>query len=137
MKNYTKTTGNIVRDPEIKVTPNGKAVADFTVAVNSRVKGEDGKYVNKEGAEAEFYRVTAWEGLAEKVGNELKKGDLVKIEGELTAKPYMSKSGEAKVDQRITLRKFELKYSKDKEAVKEPAAPQMDKPQQAPPAPAR
>lgn len=72
--------GNLTRDPELRYTPQGKAVMDITLAINEyRARGA-------EGAEAPptFVDVTLWERQAELVGEYLRKGNPVLIEGRLT-----------------------------------------------------
>jgi single-strand DNA-binding protein len=74
---YSKTIiiGRLGRDPEMRYTPAGKAVTSFSVAV------DEGFGENKVTA---WYRVTAWEKLAESCNNFLQKGKLVLVEGHIT-----------------------------------------------------
>lgn len=68
--NNCQICGNLVRDPEIKTTSSGKAVATMTVAVNRY-------FVNPNGDKQEFtdyVRVKAWPPWAEAIGNQLQKG---------------------------------------------------------------
>ena len=76
--------GRLARDPEVRYTQSGKAVASFTVAVNRYVGG------NKE---ADFIDHVAWEKLAETVGNNLHKGSLVLTEGRLQISSYEANDG--------------------------------------------
>ena len=68
--------GNLGGDPEIRYTPSGKMVTNFSVAENRTVSGEK---------QTIWYRVSTWEKLAENCNNYLKKGSRVLIEGRLTA----------------------------------------------------
>lgn len=77
-------TGHLTRDPEIRFTKDEIPVAKFTVAVNGI------KHKNKE-ADVQFFNCVAWRGLASIVGEYLKKGSMVAIEGKLNVKPYESK----------------------------------------------
>jgi single-strand DNA-binding protein len=71
--------GNLTRDPEVRYTPKGTAVADIGIAVNRVYSGEDGE--KKE--EATFVDVTLWGRQAEVAQEYLKKGRQVFIEGRL------------------------------------------------------
>jgi len=74
---YSKTIliGRLGRDPEMRFTPEGKAVTSFSVAV------DDGYGEKKVTA---WYKVTAWDKLAESCNNFLSKGKLVLVEGHIT-----------------------------------------------------
>ncbi len=77
--NKVMLIGNLTRDPEVKYTPKGTAVADIALAVNRVYTGADGQ--KKE--EVTYIDVTLWERLAELAGEYLKKGRPVFIEGRL------------------------------------------------------
>jgi len=80
--------GNLTRDPEMKYTPNGQAVANFGVATNRRwtANGEP-----KE--EVEFHNVVAWGKLAEICSQLLKKGRKVYVEGRLRTRNWDDQQG--------------------------------------------
>lgn len=71
--------GRLTRDPELRYTPQGAPVCDFTVAVNRTFTKKDGEKVE----EAAFVDVTAWNRLAEISAEYLKKGRTVLICGHL------------------------------------------------------
>jgi single-strand DNA-binding protein len=71
--------GNLTRDPEIRYTPKGTAVAEIGIAVNRVFSGEDGE----KREEVTFVDVTLWSRLAELAEQYLKKGRSVFIEGRL------------------------------------------------------
>lgn len=73
--------GNLTRTPEYRETDDGTPVCTFTVAVNRRVK---------QGAhpEADFFRVTAWRGLADNCATYLDKGKKVAVTGRVSAHAY-------------------------------------------------
>jgi single-strand DNA-binding protein len=71
--------GNLTRDPEVRYTPKGTAVAELGIAINRIYSGEDGE--KKE--ETTFVDVTLWARQAEVAGQYLKKGRPVFIEGRL------------------------------------------------------
>jgi single-strand DNA-binding protein len=71
--------GNLTRDPEVRYTPKGTAVAELGIAVNRVYSGENGE----KREEVTFVDVTVWGRTAENVGEYLKKGRPVFIEGRL------------------------------------------------------
>ena len=77
--NKAMIIGNLGRDPEMRYTPNGQAVTQFTVAVNRNYKDASGEW--KE--ETEWFRVVAWAPLAERTAEYLRKGRKVYVEGRL------------------------------------------------------
>ena len=68
--------GNLTRDPELRYTAKGTAIADISLAVNRVTKGEDGQ----KREECTFVDITLWSRLAEVAGQYLKKGSPVFIE---------------------------------------------------------
>jgi single-strand DNA-binding protein len=78
MSTTITTEGNLIRDPDYRVTPAGKAVCDLALAVSSRRKNSDGEWVN---TAAIFYKATCWNALAENVAESLRKGDRVLVHG--------------------------------------------------------
>lgn len=85
--------GRLTRDPELKYTPSGIAVARFTVAVSRQpFAKKGGEQAGAEGSsqqvEADFLRVVAWRRLGEICGEFLSKGRLVYIEGRLQIDSY-------------------------------------------------
>jgi single-strand DNA-binding protein len=86
MLNRVVLIGRLVRDPELRTTTSGKSVVSFSIAVNKRVKAQDG-------TEADFFRVTAWGQTAEYVNTYLTKGRLVSVDGRLDTKKWTDKDG--------------------------------------------
>ena len=82
--------GNLVRDPELKYTNGGKAVVNFTLAVNN--------YFSKE---ASFFNVTAWDKIAENCNKYLKKGSSTLVDGYLVSNSYTDKNGDKKTTVKI------------------------------------
>jgi single-strand DNA-binding protein len=79
--------GRLTRDPEIRTTQTGKQVADFSLAVDKRIKPTDGS------ATADFFRVSAWGNTADFVANYLGKGRLVAVEGRLQSRSFTDRDG--------------------------------------------
>lgn len=81
-------TGNLTRDPEVKYTPNAKAVSKFGIAVSRRFKNaESGQ------PDVDFFNMTAWDKTAEFCGRYLKKGTRVLVEGRLQTYSYTGQDG--------------------------------------------
>ena len=87
--------GNLTRDPEVRTTTNGKEVCNFTVAVNRRQKDAQGESI------ADFFRVSAWEGLAKTCGKFLAKGRKVAVWGQVSAKAYTGNDGETRAQLQV------------------------------------
>ena len=84
--NRVTLIGRLTRDPETRNTSTGKTVASFSIAVDKRFK-RDG------GADADFFRVTAWGQTAEFVSQYLSKGRLVAVDGRLEQSKFIDKDG--------------------------------------------
>ncbi len=87
--NKAMIIGNVVRDPEMRTTPNGQNVTSFSVATNMVWKDASGQKQEK----PEFHNVVAWRRLAEITGEYLKKGSKVYIEGRLQTRSWDDPSG--------------------------------------------
>lgn len=83
--------GNLVRDVDLKTTPNGVQVASFTVAVDRKQKDTEG---NKK---VDFFNVNVWRGLADICSKYLSKGKKCYVRGELQVRSYTAKDGTTKV----------------------------------------
>lgn len=83
--------GNITRDPELRFTPNGTAVASFGLAVNRNIQNKNsGEWETQ----VDFFNVTAWYKLAENCAESLSKGDRVLVSGRLSQDSWESKEGQ-------------------------------------------
>lgn len=82
--------GNLGQDPEVKYMPNGNAVTNITVATSESWKDKNtGEQVDK----TEWHRVVFFRRLAEIVGEYLKKGSKIYIEGKLQTRKWQDKNG--------------------------------------------
>ena len=88
--NKAMIIGNLGRDPEMRYTPNGQPVTQFTVAVNRNYKDASGEW--KE--ETEWFRVVAWGPLAERTAEYLRKGRKVYVEGRLQTRSWEAQDGQ-------------------------------------------
>lgn len=84
-------TGNLSREPELRYTPSGVAVASFSLAVNYRRKN---KTTDEWDEQTSFFDVTAWNQLAENVAETLDKGMRVVVVGRLEQQTWKSPEGE-------------------------------------------
>lgn len=83
--------GNLGQDPEVKYMPNGNAVANITVATSESWKDKNtGEQVDK----TEWHRVVFFRRLAEIVGEYLKKGSKIYIEGKLQTRKWQDQNGQ-------------------------------------------
>ncbi|MDO8471774.1 MAG: single-stranded DNA-binding protein [bacterium] len=88
--NRVEVIGNLTRDPELRYTPNGRAVASFAVATNRRWQDQQGNWVD---ADPEYHDVVVWAKLAEGVNRTLKKGDRVFVNGRLQTQSWEGQDG--------------------------------------------
>jgi single-strand DNA-binding protein len=86
----TIIVGNLTENPELRFTPNGAPVANFTVAVTPRVKDGD----SWRDGETSFFRCTAWRSLAENLAESLTKGTRVLVQGRLQQRSWETDAGE-------------------------------------------
>jgi single-strand DNA-binding protein len=75
--------GNLGRDPEMRYTPSGQAVTNFSVATNRQYSASDGQQIK----ETVWFRVSAWGRQAETCNQFLRQGSRVLVEGRLTSDP--------------------------------------------------
>ena len=85
--------GNLGGDPEMRYTPSGQAVTNFSVATNYKYTASDGE--RRE--ETEWFRVSAWGRLAETCNQYLAKGKKVYVEGRLRSRTYEARDGQTRV----------------------------------------
>jgi single-strand DNA-binding protein len=81
--------GNLGRDPEVRFTPSGRAVANFTLATTERWTDPDG---NKK-EHTEWHTIVVWGKQAETCGQYLSKGRQVYVEGKIRSREYEDKEG--------------------------------------------
>lgn len=99
--------GNLTSDPELRTTANGKQVCSFSVAVNRRKTGNDQP-------EADFFRVSAWEGLAKICNEYLAKGRKVAVVGSVSCRAYQTQKGECRASLEVTAQDVEFLSPKGK-----------------------
>lgn len=88
--NTVTLVGNLTEDPELRFTPSGRQVANFTVAVNRRFKNQSGDWEDKLDG---FFRCSCWAELAENVAESLNKGSRVVVVGRLQQRSWEDAEG--------------------------------------------
>jgi single-strand DNA-binding protein len=86
--NRVTLIGNLGKDPEVKYTPSGTAVAKIALATNERFKDKTGEWQDR----TEWHNVVLWQRQAEIAGEYLKKGSKVYIEGRLQTRSWDDKT---------------------------------------------
>lgn len=94
--------GRLTRDPELRTTTTGKSVARFTVAVDRRVKGQDGQPT------ADFIPVVAWNRQAEVICQYLGKGRRIALEGRIQVSSYDAQDGSKRYTTEVVLDSFDF-----------------------------
>ncbi|EAC7260273.1 TPA: single-stranded DNA-binding protein [Listeria monocytogenes] len=87
MMNRVVLVGRLTKDPDLRYTPAGAAVATFTLAVNSTFTNQQGE------READFIQCVVWRKPAENVANFLKKGSLTGVDGRVQTRNYEGNDG--------------------------------------------
>lgn len=87
MLNHITIMGRMTRDPELRYTNAGTAVASFALAVDRDFKGQNGQ------KETDFIECTAWKGTAEFVSKYFAKGRMAVVEGRLQIRDWTDKQG--------------------------------------------
>ena len=101
--------GNLGRDPETRYTPNGKMNVQFTMAVSRRFNDQSGQQQER----TNWYRVTAWGGLAESLdrlaqNGYLAKGKQVYVDGRLEPREYQDQQGQTRLSLDVTANELQL-----------------------------
>lgn len=89
--------GNLGNDPEHKITPSGKSVCSFSVAVTPRVKKDD-EWTD---GDTTWYRVTLWGRDADTAVDALSKGTTVVVSGSYSQREYVDKNQEKRVSNEV------------------------------------
>ena len=97
MLNKMLVIGNVGRDPEMRYTPNGNAVTNFSVAVNRRYTPPNGEPQE----ETEWFRVVAWDRLAETCNTYVTRGMKVYVEGRLRSNTWVGQDGQTRFSNEI------------------------------------
>ena len=96
--------GNLGKDPEVRYTSSGTAVASFSIATTEKFKGKSGEWEEK----TEWHNITLWARLAEIAGEYLSKGKTVYIEGRLQTRKWQDKDGKDRYTTEIVGEKMQM-----------------------------
>ena len=106
--NKTILVGNVGADPEVRYTQNGSAVANFSLATKERYKDKAGVQQDK----TEWHRVVIWGKLAEVVGEYVKKGQLLYLEGKNVTRKWEDNNGVEKYTTEVVCNSMQMLGSK-------------------------
>lgn len=106
--NKVMLIGNLGKDPEVRYTTSGTAVASFSVATTDKFKNKSGEWEEK----TEWHNVTLWARLAEIAGEYLAKGKTVYIEGRLQTRKWQDKDGRDRYTTEIVGEKMQMLSAK-------------------------
>ena len=81
--------GNLGKDPEVRYTGSGTAVASFSLATSEKFKNKGGEWEEK----TEWHNITLWARLAEVAGEYLAKGKTICVEGRLQTRKWQDRDG--------------------------------------------
>jgi single-strand DNA-binding protein len=106
MSGYSRVIvmGNLTRDPELKYTPSGMAICEFTVAVNNSWTRKTGEKVE----EVFFFDCQAWAKTGEIIAEHFKKGKPIFVDGQLRQERWEDASGSKKSRVRINVERFQF-----------------------------
>ncbi len=97
--------GRLTRDPEMRTTPNGQTVANFSIATSTSWKGQDGQQQEK----TEYHNIVAWGRRGEVIGQYVTKGQELYVEGRLETRSWDDKdTGKKMYRTEIVLENFEF-----------------------------
>jgi single-strand DNA-binding protein len=102
--------GRLTRDPELRHTPGGTPVCNFSLAVNSREKDDSGEW----GERADFFDITVWGNQGENCAQYLAKGRLAAVDGNLRQERW-EKDGQKRSKVTITARQVQFLDSGDRD----------------------
>lgn len=111
MINSFTGVGRLTRDPELRRTQTGKAVTNFTLAIN-RERGEN---------QANYIPVICWEKLAENVQKYVHKGSLVAVYGNLQSRQYETNDGKKRTVVEVLARTVQFLETRNQEAFESPS----------------
>ena len=104
--------GRLGRDPEVRYTPNGEAVANFSIATDEQWKDKNGERQTR----TEWHNITLYRKLGEIAGQYLRKGSLVYIEGRIQSRKYTGKDGVERTAYEIIGNEMKMLGSKSENA---------------------
>lgn len=125
--------GHLGKDPEVRYMPSGEAVANVTLATSETWKDKSGVKQEK----TEWHNIVFFKRLAEIVGEYLKKGSLIYVEGRITTEKWTDKEGKDRYTTKIVANEMKMLSSKSAgpgsfEVVENQSAPARSAPESKP-----
>lgn len=122
--NKVSLLGRLTKDPDLRYTSTGTAVATFTVAVTRSYKNQNNEY------DSDFIRVKAWRKQAETVANFFSKGNRIIVHGEIETGSYEGADGKRVFTTEVKMNEFEFVDSKKDQERQSDQSPQTENSQQ-------
>ncbi len=101
--------GNLGKDPELRYTPSGTAVATFSLATSETFKDREGNKQTK----TEWHNIVVWRQLAEICGKYLHKGKQIYIEGKIQNRSYDDRDGNKRYISEVVMNEMQMLGSRD------------------------
>jgi single-strand DNA-binding protein len=117
--------GNLGADPELRYTPGGQAVTNFSMATTERFKNKEGEQQER----TEWHNIVCWRRTAEIANEYLKKGSPVYIEGSIQYRSYEDKDGIKRYRTDIVAQRLQLLGGRGQAERAAPAPPETPEPQ--------
>ncbi len=118
--------GNLGDNPEVRYMPNGKAVANLSLATSESWKDQQGQLQEK----TEWHRLTMYDRLAEIAGEYLKKGSKIYVEGKLQTRKWQDQQGQDRYTTEVICKEMQMLDSKADNATPQQSGYQQQAPQQ-------
>ena len=103
--------GRLGRDPEVRYTPSGTAVANFSIATSEQWTNKDGEKQER----TEWHKIVAWKRLGEICGEYLHKGSQIYIEGRLQTRDWEDRDGNKRYTTEVIAQNMQMLGSANKE----------------------
>lgn len=103
--------GRVGKDPETRYTPDGKAIANLSLATSEKRKGEEA---------TEWHRLVFFDKLAEVVTNYVKKGSLIYVEGKIQTRKWQDNEGQDRYSTEIVANSMQMLGGKKEEQTEQP-----------------
>jgi single-strand DNA-binding protein len=130
--NKIQIIGHLGSSPDMKISPSGSPLTNFSVAVNRGRRNQDGQTTE----ETDWFRVVCWNKLAETADQYLKKGSRVYVEGRLQIRKYIANGGEQRTSVEIVASDLLMLSAREEKAEHATASTKSDKSRPAPAKPA-
>jgi single-strand DNA-binding protein len=120
--------GNLGNDPEVRYMPNGEAVANLSIATSESWKDKQGQLQEK----TEWHKLTAYRKLAEIIGEYVKKGSRIYVEGKLQTRKWQDQQGNDRYTTEVIINEMQMLGGNEGGKTDNSKPAQQKAPQQAP-----